>query len=490
MKYQSRISLKFAILLPLTVVFLVFSYIIFSYSKSLNNKVNEEYVAITDNLDHAVKLLSAMNYSFATYFDNRNSLTGKHAKHTKILTVDGLCQWNPTEKEIQSAYRADARKVLQLDYGVKGLKEACNPNSNIYEDISSKLVLAPTFSFLNGLEDYILGLYYASPKGYMITSPGYLSEQVTKNAIPALTKRDYWLEAKKGVSSIRVNGPNNDFVTGKQILTISAGLFDKDKFQGLVMLDILVEKIHDDDALWADKIRFVDVESATLPETAWFVKRITLDGVKTHQIMYYKWSWSQEVPLFFKEKSSELILLILIYIISSVSLIYIKVTDERKHFERLSQRDPLTSLLNRRGFEQAYRSVDTKQFEGLVIFDIDNFKAINDQYGHDVGDEVICAVATTLNRNTRSSDIVARFGGEEFVVYMQGENAEKMIEVVERLQKEVSHSSGKVIENGYTISGGLSIKRMSDKVLLDELVKLADNKLYTAKSNGKNQVVI
>ena len=85
---------------------------------------------------------------------------------------------------------------------------------------------------------------------------------------------------------------------------------------------------------------------------------------------------------------------------------------------------------------------------------------------------------------------MARFGGEEFVLYMQGTDADKMIEAIQRIQSEIGSTSTKVIEQGYTISAGLTIKLTSDNTGLEPLIKEADDRLYMAKKMGKNQVVI
>ncbi|WP_157946023.1 sensor domain-containing diguanylate cyclase [Vibrio gangliei] len=452
--------------------------------------MNTEYKNINKNLAHSVKLLSGMDYSFAVYFTDGSHIGSEQIQHTQSIGKDGLCVWLPKQREIQSAYRADARKVLQLDYAVKGLPEACDPETQLYQDIEKRVVLAPTFSFLNGVSDFILGLYYLSPEGYLIGSPTHLVNKIHIDASSIIKKREYWQEASNGISTIRVNGPFEDIATGKRILTISAGLFDKDKFRGVVALDILTSKLFTEGSIIGEKIKFIQLSNSEIPSTGWRPLAILIDGVQTNQMMYFDWNWLHEIRAFVEKRMVSLLMLVILYVIAMISLIYLKVSGEKKHFQNLSQRDPMTSLLNRRGFEVAYKGTNGQNYEALAIFDIDDFKQINDTYGHDIGDDVICAVAHTLNRNTRATDVVARFGGEEFVIYMQGNNTDKMLEAIERVQKEIGRLSERVLEQGYTVSAGMTIQLTSKKSTLEDLIKDADSKLYDAKRQGKDRVAI
>lgn len=490
MTHRSRLTFKVAILGPLALVCLVLVFIVAGYTKNLRDDLNAEYRNITDNIAHSVKLLSGMDYSFSVYFSGGNNLGWKQTKHSQKIGDNGLCEWFPTQREIQSAYRADARKVLRLDYAVIGHLDACDPKSDAYKDIDNKLVLAPTFSFLNGIEDYIAGLYFISPQDYWVVSPAHLVEKIDQQSLAIIKKREYWLEAKEGMSTIRLNGPTKDITTGRNILTISAGIFDNDQFNGVVVLDILMSHLYSEGSAIGERVKLVSLDKTPIPSNAWMPKTVWLDGVKTNQIMYFQWDWAHEFKAFIQKSMASLSMLLTLYICVVIGLVYRIITVEKNHFQHLSERDPLTSLLNRRGFEVVCYESESKKYEGLALFDIDDFKKINDTYGHDVGDDVICGVANSLKRNIRSNDVVARFGGEEFVLYMQGTNADKMIEAVQRIQKEIGHSSTKVIEQGYTVSAGFTVKLTSEKITLEQLIKEADDKLYTAKRTGKNQVVI
>ncbi|OEF26952.1 sensor domain-containing diguanylate cyclase [Vibrio rumoiensis] len=487
--YTSRLSFKCIILAPLALMLSMVSLLAYNFTQSLGDNVQSEYDRMTEDIAHSVKLLGSLNYSFATYFTHKSELLPSKTAHHKVIGEDGLCLWKQSAESIQSAYRADARKVLQIDYAVKGLPEACDPNSEIYKDISSKLLLAPTFSFLNGIEDYIVGLYYVSPLGYIISSPANLATNVHKDSIPIMKSRKYWIEGKSGHSVLRLTGPVVDVATGKPVLSISAGLFDNDQFEGLVLLDISVSKLVSVDPGLDQRITFQVLGENPLPQNAWMPRTLLIDGVETNQIMYFNLDLKKEVHTFFVQKQTSLFGLVGLYFLTVIFLIYWRVRDEKRHFHSLALHDPMTGLLNRRGFYQGYQLKTVQPFEAIATFDIDDFKKINDTHGHNIGDDVIIFVSKVLTENIRLDDIVARFGGEEFVVYLQSDSKESMIGAIERVHQVIAATSSDFIVGGFTVSGGIAIQDEKRGVGLDRLIKQADEKLYQAKRTGKNKLI-
>ena len=159
-------------------------------------------------------------------------------------------------------------------------------------------------------------------------------------------------------------------------------------------------------------------------------------------------------------------------------------------------RDPLTSLYNRRYFEdevnkQILEAKAQKQPYTVLMLDADHFKNVNDTYGHKTGDKVLIELATTAERALRDNDIVARYGGEEFVVFLPGIHAEQGRIVADRLRqsisKQVVYSDAKQPVT-FTVSIGVSSSDISDNV--DTLIKTADEALYKAKQNGRNRVEV
>ncbi|MBD1575495.1 diguanylate cyclase [Vibrio sp. S11_S32] len=490
MYHQSKITYKTAILAPLALALVMVAILALNYAKSLDEEVNIEYGRMTSKLEHSIKVLGATNYIFSTYFTNGSPKSTRNIPYNRQTDSEGFCTWFPSQEKMQSAYRTDNKNVLKVNYAVKGLEGSCDPNSPVYQDIESKLTVASSFSFLSELKQYIAGLYYISPKGYMVASPAENVRLLHKNAVPILTHRNYWQNTQDGTNNITLTGPHNDVISGKPILTVSTGLYDNDQFEGVVILDILISKLSLASEPLSKNIRFSPDDERALPSDARMPRPVWIEGVKTNQVMYFQWSWLEEVQDFFNNNIQRLVGILLLYIFTTSIFIYLKLNYERHYFRELSLRDPMTSLLNRRGLELAYKGVIQQEFEGVAIFDIDDFKTINDTYGHDIGDEVICYVGQVLHRNTRASDVVLRFGGEEFVVYMQGSNETKIIDALTRVQKEITKGSHRVMKSGFSVSGGVIIRPTGEKHTFDSLLKEADDKLYVAKQSGKNRVII
>jgi len=158
---------------------------------------------------------------------------------------------------------------------------------------------------------------------------------------------------------------------------------------------------------------------------------------------------------------------------------------------RESTVDPLTKLINRRVlFRLADNDLGEQSDFSLIMFDLDRFKRINDTYGHGAGDKVLVSIAQVIQRALRPSDIVARFGGEEFVAILPKTGLEEATRIGKRIglmisQESVQLSDGLVIK--VTSSMGVTQKRINES--LDEALKRADDFLYYAKENGRNQVV-
>lgn len=160
-----------------------------------------------------------------------------------------------------------------------------------------------------------------------------------------------------------------------------------------------------------------------------------------------------------------------------------------------ARRDPLTGLLHRAaGLELAEeRFLETREQDrpfAVVIFDCDRFKGINDVYGHLVGDEVLRLLARALTEECRKSDIVARFGGEEFVVFLPGADCRAAAAFAERVRKRVEQQNWQAggAHLRFTVSAGVASVPDCASTLM-EAIHAADMRLLAAKRAGRNRVV-
>lgn len=153
-----------------------------------------------------------------------------------------------------------------------------------------------------------------------------------------------------------------------------------------------------------------------------------------------------------------------------------------------AQTDPLTGILNRRHFFYLSAHIlkvleRAKKTSSILMIDIDKFKAINDTYGHDTGDQVIKSLTQCISSLVRKSDVFARFGGEEFVVLAPNTQVKNALVLAEKIRHRIE--AIKNAENiNFTISIGVA--EFSDDI--EDAIKKADSALYTAKRNGRNRV--
>ena len=154
--------------------------------------------------------------------------------------------------------------------------------------------------------------------------------------------------------------------------------------------------------------------------------------------------------------------------------------------------DPLTGLMNRRAFEAAYlAAVPSSGSAGTacILIDLDHFKRVNDTHGHAVGDRVLIAVARTLRASIRDTDITARVGGEEFAVCLPATDRQQTARIVERLRKAISKVGDPEFNFRFAVTASVGVCWTEIPISMRTAFEVADNALYRAKANGRNQVV-
>lgn len=170
-----------------------------------------------------------------------------------------------------------------------------------------------------------------------------------------------------------------------------------------------------------------------------------------------------------------------------------RVRNERERFRRDAERDPLTGLRNRRATEQhIHRLIESCEPFSVLFVDIDNFKSINDELGHESGDAVLRSIALRMREGVRPGDVIGRHGGEEFLVVLAGANAESAQAVAERERRHIE--SMRVADpriSHVTVSiGAAAFDPTAGDEPMDVLLRRADFALYRAKQSGRNQVIL
>jgi diguanylate cyclase (GGDEF)-like protein len=184
-----------------------------------------------------------------------------------------------------------------------------------------------------------------------------------------------------------------------------------------------------------------------------------------------------------KYKSNLFRMILLLIIVSLLSIFILRIL-YLKH-KKISITDDLTGLYNRGFFiSNTKKEMDNNEVISIVITDIDNFKKINDSYGHDVGDRILIEFANILKKNTNNEEVVSRIGGEEFMIVYK-DNEINSREKVEKIRKEIEDYQ---FSNNIRLTSSFGIAN-SKKGNFNEICLQADKNLYKAKESGKNKII-
>ncbi len=170
-----------------------------------------------------------------------------------------------------------------------------------------------------------------------------------------------------------------------------------------------------------------------------------------------------------------------------------KLRATNRHLYKMSSNDHLTKIANRRYFEETVNKIlarNSSENVGVIVIDVDKFKFINDEYGHEAGDLALIHIANMMKESTRKNDIPARLGGDEFVIYINNCSDEVLLQVAENLRKKVETTP--IDWEGHSIPLSLSVGTVNCPAQkadsLDQLLKFADVAMYESKEAGRNHV--
>ena len=169
-----------------------------------------------------------------------------------------------------------------------------------------------------------------------------------------------------------------------------------------------------------------------------------------------------------------------------------KLKEKSNLLEYQASHDKLTGLLNRNRFDELYskeikKSKRYRNELSIILLDIDNFKSINDTYGHQIGDEVLKEISKLILTNVREADVCVRWGGEEFLILLPHTNLDGAIVVAEKIRTTIS--SIPISKENLIVTSSFGVSQMEDEDDENTLITKSDKYLYEAKNNGKNKVV-
>jgi diguanylate cyclase (GGDEF)-like protein len=191
-------------------------------------------------------------------------------------------------------------------------------------------------------------------------------------------------------------------------------------------------------------------------------------------------------------------LMILIYLLGKERRLHDNVQMEKRlRLQELAQElrlqattDPLTGLHNRLKFYQvlAYEMLRSQRYKtslALVLYDVDDFKGINDTHGHQIGDAVLIQLSRFVSSGIRTTDLLARWGGEEFIILVPGSDGQMAYQAAEKLRVSLRDV---LFEEAETVACSFGVAQYADGDTTETFIARADVALYRAKSNGRNRV--
>jgi diguanylate cyclase (GGDEF)-like protein len=218
--------------------------------------------------------------------------------------------------------------------------------------------------------------------------------------------------------------------------------------------------------------------------------------------LYFEFNWIEPTPALL-ELDNDIVRLIrhlypttsLLSVLFFMGMVELIAARNERKLEALSVTDELTQLPNRRYFENTFKleAAQSQRSQGplsLAILDIDHFKQVNDDYGHDVGDQVLVHIAELLRRSTRAGNVIARVGGEEFALLLPNTKQSEALEMAERIRANIEGASYLHDGEQLPLTISIGIAEVDCDSPLEHSYKLADEALYEAKRKGRNRVQI
>lgn len=193
--------------------------------------------------------------------------------------------------------------------------------------------------------------------------------------------------------------------------------------------------------------------------------------------------FSNPIIPFLNETFRLVVFLVIVFIV-------FKLKTALENQQKLAGTDPLTAVLNRRAFYDlaGLELNNARRYQtptSFLYLDVDDFKGINDHFGHHIGDKLLCSVAKELESNTRAIDVIVRFGGDEFGILFANTGADSAAQVVEKLKDALSDL---VRDNGWPVTFSIGLATfINPPEKIDEMIDAADAQMYYAKQKGKNQ---
>ncbi|WP_083994646.1 sensor domain-containing diguanylate cyclase [Vibrio atlanticus] len=474
----------------MTVSFLVvFSLLLVDSAEESEKQYGIENQGVTRSLAELTQIINALEYNItALYPLHSDTYVFSHEKKVEGKTC---------------YFISEEQQATRFDFMFSGPSEMCDLKSELHSEAGKRMFIAPTMAYFANTIDTISAIYFISKDKFIISSPSDFARYIKGDTFDSIVNsRPYWVNTirfglAQGQDQVVYTGQYDDYLTGKKVVTLTKGIYVDGEFKGVLGVDgyvsnLVSNPVHGYKVTSARGVNKYGVLDFT------YSRPLYVDGVNTELYLTIEEGKSEHFLHILELERVQLLILLALYFVSALWLWRFYIRQEHQRLNDLAMQDPLTGLLNRRGFEERLLAQGEEPIIGVGVFDIDDFKEVNDQYGHKVGDEVICHVAQLMLNSVRQQDIVARFGGEEFVVAITGESSELLSSIFERIQNDISLQSYRCLTGdkiNISASGGATLYSLSKFDSIGHLwenqsIRSSDEQLYKAKAAGKNQVNI
>ncbi|WP_025183951.1 sensor domain-containing diguanylate cyclase [Leptospira kirschneri] len=464
-------------------------------------RVTQDYIRRISNQTRALKLSisHSMDYYEDSILDKRVLHKFKKYSSLKIFGNKNQIKTNSSTSEL--------------------LKTSVPITPFFLREVEAALGLGGQFETLVETETQseVVWAYYLSAQKFLYFAPTPKPYKDIFNE--GLYQRPFWVQATPKMNPQRkqvISELYNDIGGQGLMITISEPVYFRDQFIGVAAIDIGLDAMRRVLAV-GDCIGesiLIDENNKIIAKESWIdMNDSTIqlpDGPSEKFFLQEGYYWAffeikdQEVRLVHRISAIKFLFSVvlnllpfwgLICTLGIVSILYIKLKASMEQVSKMIHTDPLTGIANRRGFlKLTQKSLVTVHRHGqswtILMIDIDHFKQVNDRFGHDTGDRILIKVSQILSANIRQTDVVCRWGGEEFAVFLFGVTPEDSINIAEHLRKEVENKV--ILKDGkpVTLSIGISEGKGEKSSGLENAFACADQALYQAKTLGRNRICV
>ena len=513
---MSNKSFIFAIFIVVLINMIVFLEFNRTQIASIFQDADNLSSSVEDELEEAFIMVEYLHLSAVDMMKDKDSLALKRSLLIKNIDKNGIYALD--EYKNKKVKLNDKVNLLGYSNSYK--------NKELMQEIEAALRLAPYFKLVKKNNDYAW-VYYFSKNHFTVLYP-YISSK-DFHFSKKLEEKPFFKYAtpKLNPNAQLFSTPlYKDYIGKGLMLTIGKPVYYKDEFLGTIDLDITLNKFDNilskldylnnksimynkyDQIMASNNVilnfdrgriykvnNFISSEILSLQNSSATLKYVDSKYVFVKKNSHLEFNFIYIVDAYVVWFKSLLYTFpIFLLMLSIVYLVYLY-----KKSKRLNQKlklqtieDYMTGAYNRRYFFEVAEAIFSKAKRknskiAVVMIDIDDFKAINDTYGHDIGDIAIIEVKKILEKNLRRYDLFARFGGEEFCVLLDDISKEDVEKLFEKIRKEFEENeiSKENITFSYTVSFGIVYGLLDS---LHSMIKLADEAVYKSKEEGKNRV--